>query len=359
MTAQRIDSNGFIEIENNPLSKVGVFDYWGSEIDAPDKSKLYKVYRPAEELSSSACMDSFKGMPLVDNHTMLGNGATDPATKGIDGTIGDKVYFKDGTLFGNLRLYTNKIKNLVKNGKRDLSLGYYSRYEFTPGVWNGQAYDAIQRYISGNHVALVDAGRMGQSVAVLDQQSQHNLTITFDQKAIEMTIETEALAEIVNAALAPLIKTMDEQSKKIDEQAQALTAIKKTMDEAEAESEEKDDEKKEDETDDKEVEADEKKATEDAAAKVAALVIATQDAAVKQILLKDELVKIASPLVGTFDHSAMTAEQVAKYAADKLNLSGDPETALRTYAKVIGTKQTVTLDNAPADKTVIKIKDFN
>ena len=349
MTKQIKDANGFIEIPDNPISKVGVFDYLGSEISAPEPGKLYKVYRPADELSASACMDSFRGMPLVNDHTMLGDGQTDPAKKGIDGTIGDKVYFKDGTLYGNLRLYTDKIKNLVKSGKKDLSLGYYSRYEFTPGTWNGQAYDAIQRFISGNHIALVDAGRMGQTVAVLDQESRSNLTITFDHKAVEMSLDTDKIAEIVAAAIAPLTKTMDEQAK-------ALTAIKKTMDEeAEADEKEKEEKAKKDK-EDEEAEADKKAKEEDGKKE-------TQDAAIKKgiadIALKAELVGIAAPLVGTFDHAAMTATDVAKYAADKLELTGDPETALRTYAKAIGTKTTVTLDHAPADAPVIKIGAYS
>jgi uncharacterized protein len=47
--SQKIDSNGFIEIENNPISKVGIYEYLGSEIAAPDPTKIYKVLRPEEE----------------------------------------------------------------------------------------------------------------------------------------------------------------------------------------------------------------------------------------------------------------------------------------------------------------------
>ena len=36
MTKRIIDSNGFVEIPDNPLSKVGIYDYLGSEIGAPE-----------------------------------------------------------------------------------------------------------------------------------------------------------------------------------------------------------------------------------------------------------------------------------------------------------------------------------
>jgi hypothetical protein len=188
---------------------------------------------------------------------------------------------------------------------------------------------------------------MGQSVAVLDHFSP--LTITFDHKALEMTVDTDKITEIVTAALLPLLTTMDAQ-------AELIAGLRKTMDdEAEA--------KKAEAEEEKEGEADkEKKATEDATA-IALKVIATQDEIAKkvtsEIILKDELVKLSSPLVGTFDHSAMTASCVAVYAAEKLKLSGDPETALRAYAIGLGAKPTATLDNAPAGDHELRSGAYN
>jgi len=49
-----IDTNGFKEITNNPLSKAGVFPYSGRSLPgAPDPGKTYLVYRPAGELSQT------------------------------------------------------------------------------------------------------------------------------------------------------------------------------------------------------------------------------------------------------------------------------------------------------------------
>ena len=352
MSAQIIDANGFIEIPDNPLSKVGIYDYYGSEINAPDKTKLYKVLRSAEELSRSSCMDSFRGMPLVNDHTMLGEGQTDPAKKGIDGTIGDKVYFRDGTLYGNLRLYTDKIKQLVAKGKRDLSLGYYSSYDFTPGTWQGQTYDAVQRFISGNHIALVDNGRMGDTVAVLDHALP--LTITFDTREILMQVDNDKITEIVAAALQPLIATLD---------AQAITiaAMQKTMDEdaEEKKKEEEEEEDKKTETKDEDKEEEDKKEEKDENKEKTMDAAAITEMVMKEIKAKEELVKIAAPLVGTFDHSSMTVSEIAKYSADKLKLSGDPETALRAYAKAIGTQKTTTQDKSPAGTLQLNAGDFN
>lgn len=375
MTKRLIDSNGFIEIPDNPLSKVGIYDYLGSEIGAPEPGRMYKVLRPEDELSRLETVQSFKGMPLVNDHTMIGDGLTAPEEKGIDGVIGDNVYYRDGTLFGNLRLYTNKIKSLVDQGKKDLSLGYYARYENNPGTWRGQAYDFVQRFITGNHVALVQDGRCGDSVAVLDQ---YPLVATFDHLTIlENTpnptkepypmATTEEVTKIVADALAPIMATMDAMSKR-------LAAM-----DAEADEKEKDDDKKAAEDEDPDDDKDDKKATEDEHAEpdgdeekketmdakaIESLVRrAVQDsnaALLADLKAKNELVELSFPLVGTFDHSAMMAADVAKYTATKLGLDGDPVTAVKTYAKALslGGKATPVMD-AKAPETQLTAGEFN
>ena len=195
MTNRKTDINGYIEIKDNPISKAGIYEYYGWEINAPDKDRLYRVLRSPEELSSHECIESFKGMPLINDHTMMGEGQKAPELVGIQGSIGDNVYFKNGVLYGNLRLYTNKIKDLINKGKRDLSCGYWSTYDFIKGVWNGKPYDAIQRIAGANHIALVDDGRCGNAVAVLDHNSTknrfNNLLITFDNKAVAHMLNDE------------------------------------------------------------------------------------------------------------------------------------------------------------------------
>ena len=52
--------------------------------------------------------------------------------------------------------------SLKKYKMRELSCGYNLRLDETPGVWEGQPYDAIQRDIEINHLALVDKARAGE-----------------------------------------------------------------------------------------------------------------------------------------------------------------------------------------------------
>lgn len=186
MTARIPDRNGWFEIPGNPLAKTGVFDYIGKSINAPDPNKMYKVYRPIEELASPETINSFRLVPLINDHRMLGDATPDavPAEqKGVHGVIGDQIFFDPdtNTLRGNLKVFSDNLKRTIDAGKVELSLGYLAKYEYAPGIYNGISYDYVQRNIRGNHIALVEAGRMGSDVAVMDE----NLVVTFDKKDIK------------------------------------------------------------------------------------------------------------------------------------------------------------------------------
>jgi hypothetical protein len=195
MTQRVTDVNGWFEVKRNPLSRVGVFPYRGASVGltGQDADRIVRVLRPEEELSDPDCVASFKLLPWVDEHAMLGDPDTAgvkvmPAeAKGVQGVIGEDVVYDDGVLYGNIKAFSNSLGRLIEAGKRQLSAGYRCVFDFTAGVWNGQPYDAVQRKIRGNHLALVGEGRMGPSVAVLDQ-----MTFSFDSmEAVHMPDPTQ------------------------------------------------------------------------------------------------------------------------------------------------------------------------
>jgi len=368
MTNRQTDINGFVEVRDNPISKAGIFDYYGSEIDAPNPNKLYRVLRSPESLQKA--VDKFKGVPIVTDHTMIGDGQTPPEKKGIDGAIGDNVYFKDGTVYANIRLYTNRIKDLIAKGKKELSVGYWSEYEFKKGTWNGQPFDAIQHIVGGNHLALVDEGRCGPAIAVLDRKPRFNpLTITFDAKAINMNedenddiVPTEDEDELETSETDAVYEDADHEQEEMQTLQTILTKIDVLVPMAErfakleervnkflGEEKEPEVEPVEDElpADPEEVKEDmlDPKATEDR--------IATRVQA--ELSAKQSAVEFIRPLVGTADHSARSSGDVWKYAAAKLDLKGDAETAVKAFAKAkLQQRANATQDSKPVS-TVHKV----
>lgn len=323
-SARQYDTNGWPEIKRNPLSLVGVFPYLGRSIGAPDPDRIYYVYRPAEELSSQECIDSFKLVPWVDDHTMLGSEYTPAEQKGVHGVIGEEVFFEDGTLYGNVKVFSDKLAALIEGGKKELSLGYRCEYEFTPGVFNGVPYDAIQRGIRGNHLALVQAGRMGKEVAVLD-----HFTFSFDAKEIEMADTPESQKEAPVGELAAVV----EQLKAIAPQVQELMSFMaklKPLEEAEHGSLDK-----EAAPEVKPENSPEESANMDAC-KDEAKPAPGMDAAeirretMREIAQRDKLAAALVPHVGSFDHSEMTLAEVAKYGTKKLGVACDSGAELAT-----------------------------
>lgn len=171
---KEVDNNGFWRVRNNPLSKEGVFPYLGKQISGDlEPNRIYKVYRPMSEISAPETIESFDGIPLIDEHEMIGEGWTDYDDRPAGGVV-YHTYAKDGKLFGDIRIFSEQLKDEIKNGKKELSMGYSCRYEPEQGVFDGEYYDFVQRDLRGNHVALVNRGRMGSDVRVYDQK------ITFD-----------------------------------------------------------------------------------------------------------------------------------------------------------------------------------
>lgn len=165
------DENGYIHIDKSPILRAGILEYLGSEllpegqdtVDGVkvDPDKIYKVFIPEEELRKGA--ESFKLLPITNDHTWLGDEGED-AKKYQEGTIGENVYVQDGKLYAPLMFTGNGIIEDLEGGKEELSSSYYNRFEKS----EKSDYDFIARDIKGNHLALVDKGRCGSAVRVLN-----------------------------------------------------------------------------------------------------------------------------------------------------------------------------------------------
>lgn len=202
------DWNGFMEVKGNPISKIGVYPYLGSEIPgAPDPDKIYQVYRSAKELSSAETIDSFKNKPLLDDHEIIGIHGMPAERKGIQGNIGEKVFFDSPYLRGNIVVHSSAAQTLINNGKTELSPCYGCDWVAESGVFEGKEYQYVQRNLRANHLALVEEGRTGPDVAVQD-----HLKFTLDSsRLLPMEFTPEQLAQL-KALIAEMMgaKTGDE-----------------------------------------------------------------------------------------------------------------------------------------------------
>lgn len=312
------DINGWFEVKGNPLSKVGVYPYLGRSIPgAPDPDAMYGVLRPAEELSDPECIASFKLLPWINDHVMLGDELTRPEAKGVEGVIGEDVYFEDGTLYGNIKVFSKRLKDLIEEGKTELSCGYRCSYEQAPGTYNGERYDYVQRNIRGNHLALVDEGRMGPDVAVLD-----SLTFTLDNKEFVQMGEK-------NTAAAGDAETDGDLKMRLEKLEGMMTNVMGIMSKLLPLEEEEHGEKltgdeepgKAADADPEPAKAEPKATDEDPAEGMDAIERRVTARVLSEVGARDKLAARLVPLVGAFDHSEMTLAQLAAYGVKKLGLT--------------------------------------
>ena len=207
-----IDENGFLHVEISPFTKEQVAPYLGKEI--PDfrrmglePEKVYHVYRPASELSKPKTVTSIQNIPIQLEHHI--ENPDDPPTSTRVGTTGQKAKWQAPYLSNSLTIWEARAIDLIKSGAmKELSLGY----AYTPikraGTFQGEDYDLVMHNIRANHLALVEEGRAGHDVCVLDAKPK-DLPLQEEKKPMD------------NETISKLAQLVAEMSKLLASSAQA------------------------------------------------------------------------------------------------------------------------------------------
>ena len=73
----RREPEGYLICLNVPVARTGAQDYLPSELGLPEPdSRMIPVQRPESEVFSPACLASFEGMPVTDDHPSAPEGVT-------------------------------------------------------------------------------------------------------------------------------------------------------------------------------------------------------------------------------------------------------------------------------------------
>lgn len=145
-------SEGYL-IDRPILTSTGIFEYHN-----PDGSVRRELRLP-EDVFDPESLKSYKGKPVIVTHD-AGTIDHDNVREHQIGTI-----LTDGYRNGNdvrAEIVIHDTDAMSESKFKELSLGYNLDLEETPGEWDGQHYDAIQRNIRINHLALVREARAGE-----------------------------------------------------------------------------------------------------------------------------------------------------------------------------------------------------
>ena len=194
LSERHYDENGYLFVDRSPILKAGIMEYLGSELLPEGKSsvdgveidpqKVYKVNVSLDELKRAK--DTFKLAPITDGHIWLGDDGADPKNY-QEGTVGENLYIEDGFLYAPLSFTGKAIVEKIKNHKKEeLSTSYQNKLKKS----DNPAYDFDAFDIRGNHLALVDRGRAGSDVRVLNSIKEKT------KMADEARIVNEAILEL-------------------------------------------------------------------------------------------------------------------------------------------------------------------
>jgi len=150
-----VTPDGFIK-DRPIITRSGIFNYRTAD------GKIRREYRPESEVFSEDSLGTLAGVPITDGHRGLVSAASLSGNVGTVLTPGQK---EEKNVVAGIVIH----QPALLGDRRDLSLGYTCNLDETPGVSpDGEPYDAIQKGIVYNHLAVVKKGRAGNARLRMD-----------------------------------------------------------------------------------------------------------------------------------------------------------------------------------------------
>lgn len=200
------DKNGHLIVKETVITKEDVNPYYGRDIPnfeelGLDPDKIYYLFRPIEEIEKAT--ESFKGKQLLLKHKKVDS--QNPEKEITIGAIGSDLKVKDGKLYGDMTFWDDEAIALIEAKKHEqLSAGYGYDVQMTSGEFDGVEYDGVMTNLSGNHVALVKRGRIGDDAIICDEQTVGNTNMKFKKgsmpkiaAAIQMAFDSDLTEESI------------------------------------------------------------------------------------------------------------------------------------------------------------------
>ena len=243
------DQTGFLYVYRVPIAGAMVQKYVKSDGSEEMEAKL------PEEILSDATVSSANSKPVTDGHHGLVT--KDNSHDLLKGFTASNGHVEGNMLYNDITITDPNLISQIKSGdKRELSIGFETQMDPTSGTYNGTKYDAVQRNIRINHVAVVPKGRAGHEVRLIGDSAEaveqvepseekgnqmetrvvradgQNITVAADD------VEKITKLDADNSAKAKQITNLDAQIKKLQSEKAQLQgdadASAKKADEAQA-----------------------------------------------------------------------------------------------------------------------------
>lgn len=156
---------GFLHVKG-VIARSGIQEYYGMQLpfENLEPTKLYAVLREPSEVSDADSIASFRNAPVTDEHpsSLVTVDNYKNFQKGSVSII-DIVTEDEALLQTDITIYDASLIEKVNNGTVTMSAGYVCDYEEEVGEYKGVPYQFKQKNIRGNHVAMTDSPRCGET----------------------------------------------------------------------------------------------------------------------------------------------------------------------------------------------------
>lgn len=221
-TQRKYTDEGFL-VAPARLARSGIYEYYAIEMGLKDRepNEVIRVYRPPEEVFKEESMNSFAGKPVTNDHPPELVDATNYRKYAV-GEAGPEVKQDGDYLTATIFVKDAEAIKTIEDGKSELSNGYLSDIEWTEGIAeNGEKYDAIQRNIRGNHIAIVKRGRAGPACKVADKstlkESINMAVVNIDGVSYEASEQVQQAVQKTQAELSDAQKEANDYKQKLED----------------------------------------------------------------------------------------------------------------------------------------------
>lgn len=272
---REITPEGFLKVPGR-VARSGIQQYLAMELNLDDRppGQIVNVYRPPEEVFKLDSLASYDNADVTIDHP---DDLVDAETfKEVTAGHAISPGRRDGDfVVVDLLIKDQAAIDAINRGKAELSAGYTSEYDKTPGTApDGTPYELIQRDITINHIALCDQARAGHRARLFDHKPTGVIPMP-----IKVSLDSGVHVEVADEATAQLIQTtlggLKKRVKDAEEEKEKAEAAK---DEAEEELEK---EKAKADAKDEEIEELKKKSSDDAISARVSDLLTVRDSAVK------------------------------------------------------------------------------
>lgn len=194
-------------------ARTGCQDYAGYEVGKPELATV-SIYRPESEVFSRDSMASFASAPITYMHPDQAVTADNWKQHAV-GDVGEDVVRDGQSIRVPLIVRDSATVERIASGINEISMGYTCDLAWEDGkAPDGTAYQAVQRNIRINHLAIVDSARGGSSLKIGDSDVSIK-KITFDGLPLDITDAGEAVINKLQTQIADSGKKLADAETKV------------------------------------------------------------------------------------------------------------------------------------------------